>query len=117
MTQTIKGSQIACFKGSKIGHDVAFAEDVIIRDSDNHTILDKPHEESSRIEIGNHVWIGTNSIILKVTARWSRPDRWSTRTSRPGRWSQAFRKGRAGRRQVAVTMVLPTRSGYVLGKS
>jgi acetyltransferase-like isoleucine patch superfamily enzyme len=65
VTQTIKGGQIVCFKGSKIGPDAAIAENVIIRDSDNHSILDKPHEESSTIEIGNHVWIGTNSIILK----------------------------------------------------
>lgn len=58
-------SSIACFKNIKIGHNAAIADNVIIRDSDNHCILDDRHIESKPIVIGDHVWIGTNVIILK----------------------------------------------------
>nr|WP_316928873.1 acyltransferase [Nafulsella turpanensis] len=57
--------QIACFKGIKIGHGVAIGEGVRIWDTDGHTILNTNHEMSKPIEIGNHVWIGINSTILK----------------------------------------------------
>lgn len=58
-------SVIACFKHIKIGRDVAIAENVTIRDSDNHSIVNSSHEESKPIVIGDHVWIGMNSTILK----------------------------------------------------
>jgi len=58
-------SSIACFKNIKIGKDVAIAENVIIRDSDNHDVLDGKHVQSKPIIIGDHVWIGMNSVILK----------------------------------------------------
>jgi acetyltransferase-like isoleucine patch superfamily enzyme len=56
---------IACFNRIKIGHDVAIAENVTIRDSDNHQIIYSNYEISKPIDIGNHVWIGMNATILK----------------------------------------------------
>ncbi len=58
-------STIACFNQIDIGDDVAIAEHVIIRDSDNHSIVNSPHKQSQPITIGDHVWIGMNAIILK----------------------------------------------------
>ena len=57
--------QIACYHNIKIGHGVAVGEGVCIWDSDGHTILGSGHEMSQPIEIGNHVWIGIKSTILK----------------------------------------------------
>ena len=58
-------ASIACFKSIKIGHNVAIADNVVIRDSDNHTIVGSQHPNTLPIVIGNNVWIGMNSIILK----------------------------------------------------
>jgi serine acetyltransferase len=58
-------SAIACFKDIRIGDDVAIAENVVIRDSDNHSIVGSRHEMTQPIVIGNHVWIGMNCNILK----------------------------------------------------
>jgi len=55
---------IDCFEAITIGHDVAIAKGVTIRDSDGHHI-NQNLDTSSPISIGDHVWIGTNSIILK----------------------------------------------------
>lgn len=57
-------SKIYCFKEINIGRNVAISEGVIIRDSDNHEILDGKHVKSKSINIGNDVWIGLNAIIL-----------------------------------------------------
>lgn len=54
---------ISCFEDIQIGHDVVISEDVSIRDSDNHTIIDR--QNTKPIRIGNHVWIGMRSVILK----------------------------------------------------
>lgn len=56
-------SCIICDKEINIGDDVTIASGVVIRDSDSHIIDDK--ESTKPINIGNHVWIGTNAIILK----------------------------------------------------
>ncbi len=56
--------KINCYKEIQIGTGVMIAENVIIRDSDNHTIIGKK-DNTLPIKIGNHVWIGMNSIILK----------------------------------------------------
>lgn len=56
---------IACFKSIKIGHGVIMADNVTIRDSDNHDILGNDHASTQPIIIGNHVWIGMNTVILK----------------------------------------------------
>ena len=58
--------RIGCYHHIKIGHDVAIAEQVIIRDSDNHQMEGGPvHQPSAPIEIGDHVWIGMRVTILK----------------------------------------------------
>lgn len=57
-------SKISCFKEIIIGEDVKISEDVLIRDSDNHTIIGGK-EKSAPIHIGNHVWIGARATILK----------------------------------------------------
>ena len=56
---------LACFDKITIGHSVAISENVTIRDSDNHQIVSYKHNKSAPIEIGNHVWIGMNTTILK----------------------------------------------------
>jgi acetyltransferase-like isoleucine patch superfamily enzyme len=56
---------ITCFKRIEIGNDVNLSKGVIIRDSDNHKILDGKHKMTKPIKIGNHVWIGVRAIILK----------------------------------------------------
>ena len=56
---------LSCYNKIEIGHDVAIAENVCIRDSDNHLILYPGYEVSKPIKIGDHVWIGMNVTILK----------------------------------------------------
>jgi len=58
------GTQIHCFNAISIGDDVSIAENVCIRDSDNHLISGNK-TESGPIHIGDRVWIGMNAIILK----------------------------------------------------
>ena len=55
---------IDCFNEISIGHDVAISKGVVVRDSDNHTIIDG-RPISAPIRIGDHVWIGLNAVILK----------------------------------------------------
>ena len=57
---------IACFDSITIGDDVAIAENVTIRDSDNHVIQRKDFKRSQPIVIGDHVWIGINATILRA---------------------------------------------------
>ena len=56
---------LSCFDKISIGTDVVISEGVTIRDSDNHSILGSKKPSTAPIEIGNHVWIGLNSTILK----------------------------------------------------
>ncbi len=61
-------STIVCAKSISIGHDVMIARNVVLYDSDFHAILDEKGNqinESEGVSIGEHVWIGTNSMILK----------------------------------------------------
>ncbi|PSL40703.1 maltose O-acetyltransferase [Planomicrobium soli] len=58
-----KGSSIHVFEQVKIGNNVIIAEEVMIRDSDNHKIGYK--EVTLPIEIEEKVWIGTRATILK----------------------------------------------------
>lgn len=58
-------AKIACHENISIGHDVVIAENVIIRDSDNHEILYQGYISTKPITIGNHVWIGIGAVILK----------------------------------------------------
>lgn len=59
------GSRISCFTEVHIGKDTAIAEEVIIRDSDNHAIVGSNRPMAAPIHIGDHVWIGMRSMILK----------------------------------------------------
>ena len=58
-----ENASIVCESRIEIGEGVAIAPNVLIRDCDSHNIhgviAKKP------ISIGNHVWIGSNAIILK----------------------------------------------------
>jgi len=56
---------LSCHTKIKIGEGVKIAHNVVIRDNDSHEIIDENHVSKEPIEIGNHVWIGTNVIILK----------------------------------------------------
>ena len=56
-------------KNIYIGDECMFARDIMVRNNDGHIILDKNTGEvinpPEDIHIGNHVWIGMNSVILK----------------------------------------------------
>lgn len=55
-----------CFGKITIGEDVAIADNVTIRDSDNHVIASSPNYQMTKpVTVGNHVWIGMNATILK----------------------------------------------------
>ena len=57
--------QIACFNKISIGHEVAIGEGVRFWDTDGHLILREGYEMGNPIQIGNNVWIGIYSTILK----------------------------------------------------
>jgi acetyltransferase-like isoleucine patch superfamily enzyme len=57
--------KIKCFERIQIGKDVAISENVTIWDSDAHDICQAGYRRTAPVTIGNHVWIGTNAIILK----------------------------------------------------
>ena len=63
------GTKIRCKNKISIGKDVAIAHDVMIMDFDAHDILDVKGNVSNKpsegISIGDHVWIGYKSSILK----------------------------------------------------
>lgn len=67
------GCVIECFHSISIGYDVAISEQVVIRDSDNHTIITiedsgmnaEKKKITSPIVIKDHVWIGMGVTILK----------------------------------------------------
>lgn len=58
-------ARISCFHAITIGEDVAIADQVVIRDSDNHEVDGATREPTAPIVIGDHVWIGTAAIVLK----------------------------------------------------
>lgn len=57
-------SKIECYDAITIGENVKISDNVIIRDSDNHAI-EAGKQSHAPIVIGNHVWIGMSSLILK----------------------------------------------------
>lgn len=57
--------QIECRSEIDIGASVAIGPDVIIRDNDGHPTVPPSGEPSRKVKIGNKVWIGARSIILK----------------------------------------------------
>lgn len=63
-------TEMACIEGKsiKIGKDCMFSRNIHIRTGDSHSILNLKGErvnESKDINIGNHVWVGTETIIMK----------------------------------------------------
>jgi len=58
------GVAIHCFSKIQLGHEVVIGDNTIIRDSDNHVVVDGG-PATLPIIIGNHVWIGMNCLILK----------------------------------------------------
>jgi acetyltransferase-like isoleucine patch superfamily enzyme len=57
---------LICYEKITIGNNVAISNNVVIRDSDAHKIVsNESHKMTKAIEIGDHVWIGTNATILK----------------------------------------------------
>lgn len=65
------GSQITCHKQIHIGNNVELGQNVLIFDHDhdykNPLGLKAQAYNSTNIEIGNNVWIGAGSIILRGT--------------------------------------------------
>ena len=65
------GMGMYAFEGSeiRIGNNVLFANQIVVRSSDGHSIYDSTSNDRIRtskdILIGDHTWIGDNSYILK----------------------------------------------------
>lgn len=57
--------KIKCFTRIDIGENVAISENVTIWDSSVHEVIREDYQKTEPVSIGNHVWIGTNSVILK----------------------------------------------------
>jgi acetyltransferase-like isoleucine patch superfamily enzyme len=57
--------ELYCKERIIIGKGVKISNNVIIRDNDAHEIMDEKYVSVKPIEIGNHVWVGTNVTILK----------------------------------------------------
>ncbi|GGW40864.1 acyltransferase [Arenibacter certesii] len=69
---TIESAHIAVTEPNKkiiIGEDCMFSSHIEFRTGDSHSILDNTTRQrinyAENIQIGNHVWIGAHSIILK----------------------------------------------------
>lgn len=65
-----KNNEIYCSTGIDIGSDVIFGWDVMIRDSDGHTVFVDGREllNKKMVKIGHHVWIGAHVDVLKGTS-------------------------------------------------
>lgn len=59
------GGIICCFESITIGKGVKIGEQVMLRDSDNHELLQEGYRKSKPIVIGDHVWIGARATVLK----------------------------------------------------
>lgn len=57
--------KLKCFHSITIGENVAISENVTIWDSDVHEVIRDNYIKYSPVIIGNHVWKGTNVLILK----------------------------------------------------
>ena len=63
-------TELACIEGTKIdiGCDCMFSRNIHIRTGDSHSVTNMSGERintSRSIDISNHVWIGTEVIVLK----------------------------------------------------
>ena len=62
------GSTIVAAKRIQLGHDVMIGRNVVIYDSDHHALKDAQNETvnpDALVLIGDHVWLATNTVILK----------------------------------------------------
>ena len=62
--------QFAALEGTtlKVGNDCMFSHNIRLRTSDSHSIVDSKGNRinySKNIVVGNHVWVGLESLILK----------------------------------------------------
>lgn len=57
------GCTIISVEEIEVGDDVAFANDVMVLDSDSHGIEGRPHVQAP-VRIGDGCWLGARSIIL-----------------------------------------------------
>lgn len=67
-----RGFEGSCMEGMtiSIGDDCLFSGNISIRTCDSHSVLDKTGKRintSQNVFVGNHVWIGTNALLLKGT--------------------------------------------------
>ena len=64
-----EGAKVYCAKNITIGSDCAIAFDTKILDTDTHFIFKDENmiNENREVIIGNNVWVGANSFILKGT--------------------------------------------------
>ncbi len=63
-------SEIACFKKIEFGNNCLLSWDILVMDTDSHPVFDVDGNllnEDKAIKVGNHVWIGCRSLILKGT--------------------------------------------------
>jgi acetyltransferase-like isoleucine patch superfamily enzyme len=58
-------SSITCFEKIEIGENCKISENVVIRDSDNHTLLYDNYQMTKPVIIEDNVWIGLGATILK----------------------------------------------------
>jgi len=59
------GSLLGCSKAITIGKGATIARDVVVMDSDSHQICDGKHVVDQPVVIGDHVWLGTRSMVMK----------------------------------------------------
>ena len=62
------GSVMIAAKKIQLGHDVMIGRGVVIYDSDHHTIRNAQGEVTNPdvpVSIGDHVWLATNTTVLK----------------------------------------------------
>lgn len=59
------GCRLTCFENIQIGKNVVIGSGVTIRDSDSHIIKENGFIKTKPIIIGDHIWIGLNTVILK----------------------------------------------------
>ena len=58
-------STIVCSSEISIGNNTMISNSVIIQDSDFHAIVREGFKKTAPIKIGDNVWIGVRSVILK----------------------------------------------------
>lgn len=68
---TIEGNtELAACEGTniEIGKDCMFSHSILVRTTDSHSIIDENNvriNKADNVYIGNHVWVGLQSLILK----------------------------------------------------